>query len=79
MEELLFVQPRETGRRSFSVRSHQVSDLLPEHLVEANKSNSPKKYSTNARSAVPASTSPKTMIGAASSPRLNCSMVAVKV
>ena len=43
------------------------------------KNNLPKKYSTNARSAVPFSESPKAIIGAASSPKLNCSMVAVKV
>jgi hypothetical protein len=43
------------------------------------KQHIPKKYSTSARSVVPASESPKTIIGAASSPRLNSSVVAVKV
>lgn len=41
--------------------------------------NLPKKYSTQVRLTVPAVISPKTIIGAATSPKLKCSVVSVKV
>jgi hypothetical protein len=88
----ILLSPSERSRQPFvfcsrSVRSNNNSILhkrRESHLslpaeADATQHNSPKKYSTNARSAVPASESPNAIIGAASSPRLNCSMVGVKV
>lgn len=46
---------------------------------EKEDQNIQKKYSTSFLSTVPASISPKTIIGAAISPRLNCSVVWVNL
>jgi hypothetical protein len=76
--------PAKRCRQTFIFCSNPSSQLRPTitpttSSIGKTQGHSPKKYSTNARSAVPSSESPNAIIGAASSPRLNCSMVAVKV
>jgi hypothetical protein len=80
-DRLILLSPTERSWKAFVLCKEGIvsaclvrSDITMETVVHL-----PKKYSTSARSAVPASESPNAIIGAANSPRLNCSIVEVKV
>jgi hypothetical protein len=80
-DRLILLGPAERSREAFVLCKEGIisacwvrSDKTTQTVLHI-----PKKYSTSARSAVPASESPNAMIGAASSPRLNCSIVEVNV
>lgn len=76
---LVFLVPSKLEGKTFVLcfRSIVVSQITPNQFLK--RLDSPKKYSTNALSAVPSVEFPNAMIGAANSPRLNCSIVLVKV